>query len=138
MYICKKQLPLKKVIVISLLLVFSLRPVYYLGCLAYYGLNINAIIEQYCVNKENPQLQCDGKCFLAQQLNEASDSNEDHSSKFLNSLFESFIPVYISVNPEIKFHNFYVQTPYEKVFGHPNDYKFLSESNNFKPPIYKI
>lgn len=85
-----------------------------------------------------PQLQCDGKCFLAQQLNEASNSNEDHASKFLNSLFDAFIPVYITKHPEVKFINVYAHTPYEKVFGYYDNYKFLSESNNFKPPIHKI
>jgi hypothetical protein len=111
---------------------------YYLGCLAYYGININVIIEQYCVNKERPQLQCDGKCFLAEQLNEASDSNQEDGNKFLNSLFESFIPIYVFAQADIKFNNQYAYKSYEKVFGYHNHYAFLSEGTNFKPPIHKI
>ena len=126
---------LKRIIVILLLLVFSLRPMYYLGCLAYYGANINAIIEQFCVNKDRPQLQCDGKCFLAEQLNEASESNQDSGNKFLNSLFESFIPIYVFTHPEIKFKNHYTNSSSENVFGYKNHYTFLSEGADFKPPI---
>lgn len=135
MYICEKPQILKKSIVILFLLVFSLRPVYYLGCLTYYGLNIDLIIERYCVNKDQPQLHCDGKCFLAQQLNEASDTNEDNSSKFLNSIFESFIPVYISPNPDIKFNKLSSHKSYDNLFRYYNNYVFLFEFNNFKPPI---
>lgn len=135
MYICENKKQLKKFIVILLLFVFSLRPAYYLGCLGYYGLNIDTIIEQYCINKETPELHCDGKCYLAQQLNKASDSDENNSNKFLNVIFESFIPVYISTYQDIKFNIFYAQPSNKKIFGHHSDYTFLPEFNNFKPPI---
>lgn len=108
---------------------------YYLGCLAYYGLNIHEIIEQYCVNKDKPALQCDGKCFLAQQLNKVSDSDENSSEKFLSVIFESFIPVYISTHPEVKFYSFNAFSTKEKEFKYCNTYSFLHESSNFKPPI---
>lgn len=135
----KTTVKLKKIIVILLLLAFSLRPAYYIGCLAYYGLNINTIIEQYCVNKNKPQLQCDGKCFLAQQLNQASDSNDTDANAFLSSLFESFMPVYISKQQDIKFSNFNTHAiTYKTVFGYHDNYKFLFEFHNFKPPIYNI
>jgi hypothetical protein len=131
----KNKQQLKKIIVILLLLVFSLRPVYYLGCLGYYGLNINTIIEKYCVNKGMPELNCDGKCYLAQQLNKASDSDENNSNKLLNVIHETFIPVYITYHTDIKFHNFSAQPSIKKIFGHHNNYTFLPEFNNFKPPI---
>ncbi|WP_100612850.1 hypothetical protein [Confluentibacter lentus] len=103
--------------------------------MGYYGLNIDSIIEQYCINKNKPELQCDGKCYLAQQLNKASDTDENNGDKFLNVIFESFIPVYISSQPDIKFNNFSAQASTEKIFGHHNNYTFLPEFNNFKPPI---
>src|SRR5690606_15249479 len=107
---------------------------YYLGCLAYYGLNINDIIEKYCVNKDMPEMHCDGKCYLAQQLNKASDTDENNNT-FLNVIHETFIPVYISYYKDVTFNNFYVNTSNENLFGCINNYTFLSESNNFKPPI---
>ena len=111
---------------------------YYIGCLSYYGLNLNSIIEQYCVNKDKPQLHCDGKCFLAEQLNKASDSNENSSDKFLSVIFESFIPVYISPQTEVKFYNFNIVSTEEGEFKYCNSYSFLHASSNFKPPILKF
>jgi hypothetical protein len=108
---------------------------YYLGCLGYYGLNINSIIDKYCVNKDKPALHCDGKCFLAQQLNQASDSDDTNSDKFLHVIFESFIPVYICIQEDITFLNFSTNISDKKIFGYQNSYTFLHEFNNFKPPI---
>jgi hypothetical protein len=47
-----------------------------------YVLNKAAIIENFCVNKSQPELKCDGKCYLAQQLKaekEKQDQNSQHS-----------------------------------------------------------
>lgn len=33
-----------------------------------YELNKAEIIANFCVNKSRPELKCDGKCYLAQQL----------------------------------------------------------------------
>lgn len=47
-----------------------------------YVLNKAAIIENFCVNKAQPELKCDGKCYLAQQLKaekEKQDQNSQHS-----------------------------------------------------------
>lgn len=64
-----------------------------MGYVAYYELNIDYIIETYCVNKEKPELQCNGKCHLATQLvtNIQDTTNE---APYLSTLFETFIPVY--------------------------------------------
>ncbi|WP_303316641.1 hypothetical protein Q4Q34_07500 [Flavivirga abyssicola] len=76
---------------------FALRPAYNIGYVAYFQLNIDYIIETYCVNKEKPELQCNGKCHLANQLAVNSiDDTEDPS--FLDSIFEAFIPVYFHKN----------------------------------------
>ena len=39
-----------------------------MGQYSYYQLNIDYIIETYCVNKDKPVLQCNGKCHLSKQL----------------------------------------------------------------------
>lgn len=64
-----------------------------MGYMAYYELNIDYIIENYCVNKEKPQLQCNGKCHLAKQLAVTTNDTEDNTS-YLTSFFEAFFPVY--------------------------------------------
>ena len=41
-----------------------------------YQLNKARITELYCVNKARPQLHCNGKCHLAQQLRKTADAEK--------------------------------------------------------------
>lgn len=41
-----------------------------------YQLRKAAITARYCVNKARPQLHCNGKCHLAQQLRKADDAGQ--------------------------------------------------------------
>ncbi|WP_452602922.1 hypothetical protein [Pontimicrobium sp. MEBiC06410] len=77
-----------------LFLAFALRPVYNLGYVAYFELNIDYIIETYCVNKEKPQLQCNGKCHLAKQLTLNATDVDETNTTYLATFFEAFFPVY--------------------------------------------
>jgi len=84
---------LKTFFVYILFFVFALRPIYNIGYVAYFELNIDYIIETYCVNKEKPKLQCGGKCHLAKQLTlDTSDNNKAISH--LGGLYHSFFPVF--------------------------------------------
>ncbi|MEP1489056.1 MAG: hypothetical protein ABJL44_18925 [Algibacter sp.] len=80
--------------VFSYILFFTLaiRPLYNMGYVAYYALNIDYVIETYCVNKEKPEFQCNGKCHLATQL--AVNTSNSSTDSYLSSLFEVFVPVY--------------------------------------------
>lgn len=49
-----------------------------------YEINKLEIIEKFCINKEEKSFQCDGKCHLATQLNQA-DSSEDQKPIELRS-----------------------------------------------------
>lgn len=59
----------------------------------HYFFNKTEIIELFCVNKEKPQLQCNGKCHLAQELKEIEPINEN----------EPFLPVQTIINLELVF-----------------------------------
>lgn len=39
-----------------------------------YELNKKAITEEFCVNKEKPELKCNGKCHLAEQLTKSNQT----------------------------------------------------------------
>lgn len=69
-----------------------LKPIYNVGYLAYFELNIDYIVETYCVNKSKPKLACNGKCHLAQQL--VKVTNKSSKDTFIASLLEMFVPVY--------------------------------------------
>lgn len=44
-----------------------------------YALNKDSITALFCVNKERPELKCDGKCHLGKQLNETTESPESQT-----------------------------------------------------------
>lgn len=50
---------------------------YFVGTVTYYVCNIDEIIEKYCINKETPELKCNGKCHLAKtaQIAEKNDTS---------------------------------------------------------------
>jgi hypothetical protein len=53
-----------------------------------YELRKDFIIKNYCVNKNRPELHCDGKCYLAQELKKAEQQDEKQATDtFLSKLF---------------------------------------------------
>ena len=84
-----------------LFLSLIIRPLYNIGYVGYFELNIDYIIEKYCANQDKPELQCNGKCHLAMQLGAKSDSSSETS--LLGSLFEAFVPVYIEEYKSVSF-----------------------------------
>lgn len=54
-----------------------------------YELRKDFIIENYCVNKERPELKCDGKCYLAKQIKAAEQKDDAQGTDtFLSKVFE--------------------------------------------------
>lgn len=37
------------------------------------------IIDHHCVNKDNPDVECDGLCYLNKKIDEAHHHHEDHA-----------------------------------------------------------
>lgn len=62
----------------------------------YYQLNINTIVEKYCVNKERPRLNCNGKCYLMSQMKAKKQPSAENSETIIIS--EAFIPLFFQEN----------------------------------------
>ncbi|WP_344928836.1 hypothetical protein [Aquimarina addita] len=74
---------------------FALRPAIQVSTVLYYQLNVDTIIEKYCVNKERPQLNCNGKCYLMNQLKVTNNSSSDtDTTDNFAIIAEAFIPVF--------------------------------------------
>ena len=55
-----------------------------------YQLQKERITELFCVNKDKPQLQCQGKCYLAKQLRRAADAeSKTPNAGFFKMKFEA-------------------------------------------------
>ncbi len=70
------EIEMKKLISIFLLLVLTIQYFNKLEIFVYYQLNKNFISSTFCENKNKPELQCNGKCFMKKQL-KASDENQN-------------------------------------------------------------
>jgi hypothetical protein len=54
-----------------------------------YELRKEFIIKNYCVNKNKPELHCDGKCFLAKKIQAQSEKEEQNAlQNFIYKLLE--------------------------------------------------
>ena len=60
-------------VVIVCLSIFS-QCVMKLGIVAWYEANKNYIIENFCINKDKPELNCCGKCHLRKELKKVDDN----------------------------------------------------------------
>ena len=118
-----------------MLTAFSLRPAYYIGQLLYFELNIDYIIETYCVNKDKPQLQCNGKCQLAKQLQMVSAEDNSDANQPMSIVFEAFFPVFITTNSIDTFSVFIEDNFRESLFSYQNNYSYLTDVHLEKPPI---
>ena len=124
---------LKKLTYILLFIAFAFRPVYHLAYIVYYQLNIDYIIETYCVNKDKPELQCNGKCHLAKQIVKAGDS-ENGSEK--NQSFSIEISIVYLQDTNLNYSFFSLKEQRLKVTSlYSNIYKYNYIDTIFHPPL---
>jgi len=59
----------------------------------YFKLNVEEIIKKYCVNKNSPELNCNGQCHLYKSL--SADSNDAEKGRYLTTkLIQGFSVVF--------------------------------------------
>jgi hypothetical protein len=128
---------LKQVFTYVLLFSLVVRPLFIVGHIAYYRLNIAYITEKFCENKDKPQLQCNGKCHLAKELslvNASSEEPTDEPIKISNA-YKSFAPLFFQ-KTILKVSNEGAIDPRNtSLFFYDNHYTFFREFGLFRPPI---
>lgn len=134
----KIRIFLKQVFTYVLLFSLVVRPLFIVGHIAYYELNIDYITEKFCENKDKPQLQCNGKCHLAKELRVASldvESDSGNQGKLINS-FKSFTPLFFQKSKRVSLtNNVFAHLREKSLFYYNNAYSFGSEISLFRPPI---
>lgn len=78
---------------ILLIATFACQPLVKFSLVTYYGLNLKTIIDNYCVNKNKPELRCNGKCYLSKKI-KLSKENIDNKHKTLLNISKLFSPVF--------------------------------------------
>lgn len=81
-----------------------------------YELNKEYISSVFCINKEHPELHCDGQCFLAKKLNELEHQNkqtQDNLKKLIESVpeFKSYALCTLAPTFELKTYSGYFVKP---------------------------
>ncbi|MBA5793861.1 hypothetical protein H1R17_06870 [Flavobacterium sp. xlx-214] len=99
-----------------------------------YVVNYDYIVNELCVNRDKPELECNGKCHLAKQMTKASDTDDANDGKpvfsvesafafFHEPLLFSFEPV-SGVSLKQKINDTYQST-----------YSYLGMYGVFHPPV---
>jgi hypothetical protein len=96
-----------------------------------YVLNYNYIRKNICENKAKPELNCNGKCYLAKEISGSSQNSEKQ-----NVLKLPFIPdVFTAADIlDLPVHDFITECDNLNTFR-PSFYKFSSVSRVFRPPL---
>ena len=91
--------------IVGSLFFFQLKSSFYV---VIYSVNTEAYIEKYCVNKENPELQCMAKCHLDKHM-----ASEDKNEYLFNILdFDIHFFSTVIYNLEKKYTNYVSNKPY--------------------------
>lgn len=78
---------LRKVVAFGLLTLLLVKAMVIPAIFLNYELRKDYIIQNFCVNKDRPELKCDGKCYLAKQIKAAQQQDENEgTANFVNKL----------------------------------------------------
>ena len=119
---------MKRITGIALIIALGFQFLMKIGILAYFELNQQYIIDEFCINKDKVELNCDGQCFLAKKLKSAESHDHDHPG----AKQSADVPLFIieSPNPPI-FHAGELPAAYPPLISH---YYFQPLSLFFHPP----
>ncbi|WP_026998102.1 hypothetical protein [Flectobacillus major] len=77
-----------KLIAILLLILLNIPLFSKWSFVVYYQVNKSYIAKELCINRNKPQLHCDGKCFLAKKLKAAEEKEQKATSEKLEKMPE--------------------------------------------------
>ena len=99
--------------------------------LANYIINQNYIADFLCINKDKPELECNGKCYLADQLKKAAEEKEKNLPAIAMEEYPIGIIIFTSFQAtEI------AETHKETNFQYQNSYTFSYLNSVFHPPTF--
>jgi len=110
-----------------------------LGVEVHFVLNQEEIIEAFCVNKEAPEMQCNGKCYLKKQLEkveQTQDGEQDDQSDNKRSTQRNASPEFSEECQKIFFAYFSVEEEKQQIAHKNRKYNYLSTSDLFHPPQF--
>lgn len=124
---------MNKAISILLLFVISIQTGYAIGVSVWFFMNREKIAEKYCVNKNRPTLNCNGKCYLSKKMKEAAA--EDNAVPIPDGIH--FVKAVTGLLNEVSFSTQIISeadSVTSKMASYNNHYELLLVSEIFHPP----
>lgn len=99
-----------------------------------YMINYDYIVTRLCENKDKPEMQCNGKCYLTKQL--AKEAAGEEENPFGNNSYKTEIPHFIIAEKLPEFHFAYnpAADSHKSSEYKPNLYTSLFISEILHPP----
>ena len=88
----------KKILSITLLIALAIKLLMAPAIFLDYQIRKDFIVKNYCINKNRPEMHCDGKCYLAKQIKKTQENDEKQAT-------DSFISKLFLTESEIKTHS---------------------------------
>lgn len=101
--------------------------------LASYIIQYDYIVNELCVNRDKPNLKCNGKCHLKQQLAKASSENQSNGKDYKFPVFENVIFCEVLYGFEMPFSLTMIESP--QIVTSVDLYVSNFQSLIFQPPI---
>tara|TARA_B100000953_G_C17899380_1_gene383865 strand:+ start:433 stop:765 length:333 start_codon:yes stop_codon:yes gene_type:complete len=96
-----------------------------------YVVNQDYIAEYLCINKDKPEMHCDGKCYLMQMLEEQrNEKKQNLPSIDLREYPIGFVTVLTLENTTFS------PSDLKNTNNYTNKYSFLNSYQYFHPPIF--
>ncbi|WP_294234931.1 hypothetical protein [uncultured Chryseobacterium sp.] len=99
-----------------------------------YAVNYQYIAEVLCINKNSPELHCNGKCYLGRQLAKTNDTDSSPLQKTKNS-GQKLLDVYVLPDISTIVGTENVRS-LKSCFLYSPSYTFLFLKHIFRPPIF--
>ena len=99
-----------------------------------YAVNYDYISEVLCINKSNPELHCNGKCYLSKEIAKTNDTDSSPLNKTKTS-GQKLLDIYIL--PDVtEIRNTEKISLFDFKFMYKTDYSFLFLNPIFRPPVF--
>lgn len=72
-----------------------------MGVIAWYEINKDYIAAELCENKDKPQLECNGKCYLKKQIDKVEDNGSADNKNLPTKNKKTELPEYVLTTPSL-------------------------------------
>lgn len=125
---------MKQIIFIIIGILFLIKPVI---PVLEYVVNYEYIANELCVNKDKPELKCNGKCHLKKELAKVSEEEKPQSQDKKNQTSEIEV-LYLYYVADYNFSPTFCFSQNNINFYYLNLYKGVCTNSTFHPPVLSI